>query len=162
VKKLKLKPHHLLDILKLYGKGLSRFVPDKNYGHDFHRIGNLVIENPHVLVRFTLGADEICSPCRYLDRNKCLDVVKDNPVRFKSKEKWNRQVDKRLFELFEVSEGEEMTALAFCRLALEKLTPEKIFEVWKERPQAEIKDRIRLLRRGLKKYLKGPSTPGVA
>jgi hypothetical protein len=154
VKKLKLKPHHLLDILKLYGKDLSRFVPDKNYGHDFHRIGNLIIENSHVLVRFTLGADEICFPCKYLDRDRCVDVVKDNPARFRLKEKWNKRVDKRLFKLFEISREEEMTALAICSLALKKLTPEKIFEVWKERPQTETEERIRFLIKGLVRYSK--------
>jgi hypothetical protein len=154
VKKLKLKPHHLLDIFKLYGKGLTRFIPDSNYGHDFYRVGNLVLENPQVLVRFTLGADDACSPCKYLVRGKCVDEVKDNPVRFKSKEKWNREVDKRLLKLFGISKGEEISALAFCHLALEKLTSEEIIKVWQERPPAETKKRNKFLRKGLERYSK--------
>ena len=38
-----IKPHHLLDIFKLYGKGIENFVPDKNYNHNFYFIGNVNI-----------------------------------------------------------------------------------------------------------------------
>ena len=33
-----IKPHHLLDIFKLYGKGIENFIPDKNYNHNFYLI----------------------------------------------------------------------------------------------------------------------------
>ena len=37
-----IKPHHFLDILKLYGNGLESFTEDQRYGHDFWKIGNLI------------------------------------------------------------------------------------------------------------------------
>lgn len=38
-----IKPHHLLDILKLYGKGIEKFVPDINHEHDFYKIANMIV-----------------------------------------------------------------------------------------------------------------------
>lgn len=39
------KPHHLIDIIKLYGAGVEHFVPDELYQHDFYKVANLMIEN---------------------------------------------------------------------------------------------------------------------
>lgn len=33
-----IKPHHFIDIIKLYGSGIDRFVPDEKMGHDFIRL----------------------------------------------------------------------------------------------------------------------------
>ncbi len=43
-KKLLLKPHHFLDIMKLYGAGVNYFTPDLRYGHDFYRVWNKTID----------------------------------------------------------------------------------------------------------------------
>ena len=57
-----IKPHHLLDIFKLYGKGIENFIPDKNYTHNFYLIGNAVIRNEVNKIRFTYSYD--CAiPC---------------------------------------------------------------------------------------------------
>ena len=29
-----IKPHHFIDIIKLYGAGIERFIPDEPMGHD--------------------------------------------------------------------------------------------------------------------------------
>lgn len=60
-----IKPHRFMDIIKLYGGGLERFVPDPAMGHDFYRIGNLVLENPELPLRLTTEGDDICKPCKY-------------------------------------------------------------------------------------------------
>ena len=35
-----IKPHHFIDIIKLYGAGIERFVPDEPMGHDFYKVAN--------------------------------------------------------------------------------------------------------------------------
>ena len=40
-----IKPHHLIDIMKLYGAGVEHFVPDELYQHDFYKVANHIIEN---------------------------------------------------------------------------------------------------------------------
>ena len=32
-----IKPHHFIDIIKLYGAGIERFIPDEPMGHDFYK-----------------------------------------------------------------------------------------------------------------------------
>lgn len=49
MEKITIKPHHFMDIIKLYGTGIERFVPDQKRGHDFYRIANLIVQNPTLL-----------------------------------------------------------------------------------------------------------------
>lgn len=60
-----IKLQHLLDIFKLYGKGLENFMNDKNFNHDFYLIRNSVIENKVDGIQFTYSHDDICKPCKY-------------------------------------------------------------------------------------------------
>lgn len=64
-----IKPHHLLDIFKLHGKGINKFIPDEKFNHDFYLIGNAVIENRVKRIKFTYNYDNICEPCNYLKIN---------------------------------------------------------------------------------------------
>ena len=61
-----IKPHHFMDIIKLYGGGIQVFVPDTDYGHDFYRAANEIIGNHRIQIKVTSGADDICGPCRFL------------------------------------------------------------------------------------------------
>lgn len=44
-----IKPHHFMDIFKLYGTGIEEFVPDQKMGHDFYAIANAIIKNPYLV-----------------------------------------------------------------------------------------------------------------
>lgn len=146
------KPHHLLDIFKLYGAGVKKFTPDPFYGHDFYRIGNLVLDDPNLRVKFTIGVDDICKPCKYLKSKECSDFVSGNPEEYSSKEFWNKTIDKRIMNELSIEDGIEMTVGEYCKLALERLNEENISEIWKERPQKETDKRTKLLLKGLRKY----------
>ena len=87
-----IKPHHLLDIFKLYGKGIENFIPDKNYNHNFYLIGNAVIRNEVNKIRFTYSYDDICKPCYYLKNSVCNDYFSVNGVDI-NKNKYNRPPD---------------------------------------------------------------------
>ena len=52
-----IKPHHFIDIIKLYGSGIDRFVPDEKMGHDFYKVANEIIDNPSVGLKLTIGGD---------------------------------------------------------------------------------------------------------
>jgi hypothetical protein len=43
---IRIKPHHFLDIIKLYGRGIEKFVPDQDYHHHFYAVANEIIKNP--------------------------------------------------------------------------------------------------------------------
>lgn len=45
-----------MDIIKLLGGGIQVFVPDTDYGHDFYRAANGIIENRQQQIKVTAGA----------------------------------------------------------------------------------------------------------
>jgi hypothetical protein len=147
------KPHHILDIFKLYGAGIKEFVPDPAYGHDFYRIGNLVLGQPDAMLRFTAESNDICAPCRYRTSGRCSGEVPTNPEEFRSKEDWNRTIDGRLMNLLGIEVGDRMTALDYAQLVCTTLTPESIATVWSERPVDETQRRTELLLAGMEEYI---------
>lgn len=146
-----IKPHHFLDIIKLYGEGYNTFLPDKMYGHDFYKIGNIILNDKKTLLTLTLNSDDICKPCKYLKNLRCIDIVANNAL-FKFKEEWNKVIDGRLMMKLGLSDRQIITALEFCLIANNKL--ENIFEIWKEED-----DRLTIIRKehlfkGIIKYLR--------
>jgi hypothetical protein len=145
-----IKPHHLLDIFKLYGAGCEHFVPDLERGHNFWSIGNQVLSNPYLTVEFTDSADDICLPCEFLKNGRCTDQIsKTEPG---SKAAWNNVIEQRLMDILNVQNGTQMSAAEFCFRSLELLTKSEINYIWYERPAEETEKRARLLGLGLKKY----------
>lgn len=69
-----IKPHHFIDIIKLYGSGIDRFVPDEKMGHDFYKVANEIIDNPSVGLKLTIGGDDICKPCKKY-HEQCVDLL---------------------------------------------------------------------------------------
>jgi len=164
--KFLLKPHHFLDIIKLHGIGTDFFVPEeeyirqikevkgkrREYHHDFNIAGNIVLENPLAIITLTVGADDTCSPCRFLVDGKCTDEL-SSQFTYPSKEEWNQVVDRRVLNVWGLKEGDEITAIALCQLSKEKFTPEIILDIWKENTKEEALQRAEYLINGLKKYV---------
>lgn len=158
MKKVTIKPHHLLDIVKLYGAGIVKFVPNPKYNHDFYRIANIVMKKPKLIVTFTKGVDDICTPCIFNKDGFCTDTTKGNPHKYSSKDWWNKTIDGRIMDTLNIKEGDKMTVLKYFELAQTDLTPKKISAIWKERPKEETKRRKELLKLGLAKYITKSST----
>ena len=152
-KKLLLKPHHFLDILKLYGTGLDNFIPDKKYCHDFYKIGNIILKNPLAIIQLTTGVDDICKPCYFLKNNKCIDKMQNDFI-YLSKQEWNEVIDERILKKLDLKEWHEASAVNLCKYAQKKLTRNDIADIWKERPHDETIKRIKYLLIGLDKYIK--------
>lgn len=152
MKSIIIKPHHFLDIIKLYGSGFENFIPDLEYGHDFWKVGNVILEKPTLKLRLTICNDAICIPCKFNDGKTCSDVT---AVGFKkiSKDEYNKIIDRRLLELLGLENNAELSALEFCKLVKERIHPEDIFAVWKEKPVRITKKRASFLIYGVKKYL---------
>ena len=122
------KPHHFMDIIKLYGKGIEYFVPDEKMGHDFYRIANLVLADHEVRLKLTTDGDDICRPCRkYTDH--CTDPLPFMED-FAGKDDYNRILDERMITLYSLSLDQEYTAEELCRRYIENHS--FIFQVWRE------------------------------
>jgi len=111
---MKLRPHHLLDIVTTYGWG-GDFKPHP-YGHAVHTVAEKVLADPDLEVEFIIGSDEICVPCRHLrEDGRCGDVLDqcDPPV---SKQDYNDDLDRRLCAHLGFPPHTVMTVREFLKL----------------------------------------------
>jgi len=146
---VRLRPHHLIDIVCDYGHGVT-FKPHP-YGHAAHTVATQVIADPDIEVEFVLAADDICSPCRHLRPDgKCEDVLSQlaEPV---PKQVYNDGLDRRLFAYLQMQPGARMTVRAFLE-ALGRHVP-GIEEICAH-PGEEKKHRLDGLERGLARFAK--------
>lgn len=146
-----IKPHHFLDIIKLFGRGVEFFGPDEKYKHDFYSVANEIIANRNAELKITADSDDICSPCKYLGVNGlCTDNIShiDNIT---SKDEWNKILDRRIIKLAHIYEDSELTAAEFCKLLYS--TKNLIFEIWKEEEDSAKKSRYDDFCAGAVKFL---------
>jgi hypothetical protein len=124
---MKLRPHHLLDIITQYGQGRP-FEPS-DYGHAVHTVARLVLADQTQQAEMVVGADDICAPCRNLLEGRCTDVVSslDPPVS---------------------KAGQVLTIRAFADRTLDRLQDlEQVCSHPGEEPAARLRD----LRQGLQR-----------
>ena len=103
---MKLRPHHLIDIVSAHGHG-AEFNPHP-YGHGLHTVADQVIHDLDLELELVLAADEICEPCRHLRADGgCADVLHqlEEPV---SKQTYNDALDGELFAYFGMRPGTRM------------------------------------------------------
>lgn len=143
-----IKPHHFIDIIKLYGSGIEMFVPDKTMGHDFYRVANEIIANPTVHLSLTTLGDDICKLCKRYNE-KCIDYLTHIPG-YTSKDVYNMTLDKRIIDLYHL-EDKYCTALQLCSLIFEN--KEQIFRVWLEKENKITKKWNELFVDGARKFL---------
>lgn len=148
MKKILIKPHHFIDIIKLYGSGIEEFVPDQKMGHDFYKVANDIIHNPTVILNLTLLGDDICKPCKQY-HGKCIDGLTHIPG-YTCKDDYNVTLDQRIIELYHLKE-EEYSALRLCEIILEG--KENIFQVWREEDNGVTNKRYELFVKGANKLL---------
>ena len=143
-----IKPHHFIDIIKLYGSGIEKFVPDERMGHDFYKIANEIIDNPTVTLKLTIYGDDICLPCKKY-QNKCIDDLTHIPG-YTSKNTYNMNLDKRIIDLYDLKD-EKYTAKQYCSILFEN--KENIFKVWFEEDNSITDRRYALFVEGANKFL---------
>ena len=143
---MKLRPHHLLDIISSYGHG-REFKPHP-YGHAVHIVAKAVLSDTEIKVEFIVGADEICKPCKYLQPDDtCTDLLRQisPPI---SKQVYNDDLDNRLFSYFGFAPGTVMTVREYLEIVNKKVPGiEKICTHHKE----DQKSRLEGLTQGLLK-----------
>jgi len=109
-----LRPHHLIDILRDYGKGRA-FAPHP-YGHAVHTVAERIRANLDTEITFVIGADSICVPCIHLQPDGSCDDVLAQLDPTISKQGYNDALDARVFETLGLMPGCGMTARAFFQV----------------------------------------------
>jgi len=140
-----------MDIIKLYGKGIEKFVSDTRYNHNFYGVANEIINNHQIELSITSGSDDICTPCIYLGKDKkCTDRI-FHIAGIDSKNEWNKILDNRIMQQTKISEGESYSAQELCEILF--FRKEIIFDVWDEEPKSEKDFRYEAFYKGAEKYL---------
>ncbi len=142
---MRLRPHHLLDIITQHGAGLP-FRPSP-YGHAVHTVAEIVLADPEVTIEFVVGADDICAPCKHLIEGRCDDVLSqlDPPI---LKQDYNDDLDRRVLAYLGMAEGCTLTFRGFLRVVGEHL--EGIEQVCTH-PGEDSAERLARLTHGLEK-----------
>lgn len=147
--KITIKPHHFLDIIKLHGAGLNTFIPDEKMGHDFYKIGNMILNNKNIIMTLTTEKDDICTPCKYCQNGKCIDKLTIIEG-YTEKDTYNKNLDKRIIEYFNIDLNKNYTANELCSIYLSD--PKFIYQVWQEEDNNKTDKRFELFVEGAKKY----------
>jgi hypothetical protein len=116
---LKLRPHHLIDIIRNIGQG--RPVIPHPYGHAQHIITHAITNRTANKILLTVGADDICKPCIHLTAaGTCDDILPqlDYPV---AKQQYNDELDLKLLSFMGL-ENEDVVLLSdFLNLVAQNL-----------------------------------------
>jgi hypothetical protein len=135
---MKLRPHHVLDIVSSYGHGRD-FTPHE-YGHAVHTVARSIIADMDQTVQWVAGSDEICVPCKHLlPDGQCDDVLRqlDPPI---PKQEYNDRLDNKLFEYFGFPANSLMTVRAYLEIVNTKVPGvETICTHPKEDPESRLK-----------------------
>lgn len=147
---LVIKPHHFMDIIKLYGKGIEVFLPDSEYHHNFYAVANEIIQDHQTIIEVTIDWDDICAPCKHLGNDgKCRDSIKH--IEIGSKDEWNKILDRRMMNYLNVSVSSSFTAQEFCQRLYR--IKEHIFDIWQEEDSVAQTERYHYFCTGAQKYL---------
>jgi hypothetical protein len=143
---LKLRPHHILDIISDYGNGIKS-VPHP-YGHSLHIITPMIISNPKIKVQLVVVNDDICKGCKHLTGTKCDDVLSQlNPS--PSKQAYNDVLDSILLDFLEIKENTVLAVIEYVNL-VDKKMPEIVNLC--THPKENKKDRLNGMKAGIQKF----------
>lgn len=111
-----IKPHHLIDILRDFGRGQRTFAPHP-YGHAVHLVAAHLREHRDAEIRIELGADGICAPCVHNSGGTCDDTIDTSfrPDAPSGKGDWNLLLDRRWCQRLGLAPGDRLTVAQFCR-----------------------------------------------
>lgn len=111
---LRLRPHHILDIVRNIGH--DRPLVPHEYGHLVHTVTRRILEDVDAQCRLVVANDDICGPCRMLKSDgSCADVLAQlaEPV---SKQEYNDALDRRLLSFLGIRENGVMALRAYLTI----------------------------------------------
>jgi hypothetical protein len=143
---LKLRPHHLLDIVRDYGN--DKAPGDHPHGADVKGVTEAVLADPSQKVEFVLEPDSICRPCAKLDAGgHCTATIRANPP--VSMAAYNDTLDGRLFALLDLQPGVVLGIDEFLSIVASHMPGVASLFV---SPNASIEARAEGTRKGLTKF----------
>ena len=103
---MKLRPHHVLDIVSDYGGG-AKFEPH-HYGHSLHTVAEAIIADTGIEMEFVVAGDAICHGCMHLQPDGGCDDMMGPAENRRSKQEYNDAHDGRLLRFLGIEPGAKM------------------------------------------------------
>lgn len=149
---ISIKPHHFVDIVTALGDGRTEFQPHP-YGHAVHTVAKDILSNPDIDLRITMGADDICLPCRHNLDGLCADTIDTSfrPLAPKSKREYNLLIDERWSQRLGLRQDDQLTARELCLRIRD--CADDIEDIYRETPSNRTAERQARLQRGIAKFL---------
>ena len=147
-----IKPHHFVDIITSFGRGIREFQPHP-YEHAVHTVSERILNNSDILMEIDLGADDICKPCFHNVNGMCADTIDTSfrPEAPSSKREWNLLIDRRWCERLGIAQGDQFSAYELCEQIRDKMGD--ISDIYREIPARMTEERSVYLDKGLTCYL---------
>jgi len=113
---IRLRPHHLLDIISSYGSGAD-LEAKHPWGASVADVTRRVLADIDQVAVMTAGVDAICTTCSKLVEQTCTARLGDNLLM----REYNDDLDARLFQRLHLDEGQPISIRACLRRVNEDL-----------------------------------------
>lgn len=100
---MKLRIHHLFDIIRDFGSG--KIFEKHDYGHSYHTIAQKIRDDKAIEIKLVIAQDDICENCIKLVDGDCIDSI-NHRKDFDKKEVFNNYLDNRIMKILNLQEHE--------------------------------------------------------
>ena len=104
---IKMRPHHLLDILRDFGN--DRIRDAHPWGASLNSVTQIVLSKPDHEIEFVLKVDSICETCSQLNENTCEAKINEQLLM----RIYNDRLDIDLFRELKIKPNTKMTLIEF-------------------------------------------------
>ena len=118
---IKMRPHHLLDILRDFGN--NRVRDPHPWGASLNSVTQIVLSNPEREIEFVLKVDSICETCSQLNGNICEARINEKLLM----RVYNDRLDLDLFTELKIKPNTKMTLIEFSAHVSENMNVLDIF-----------------------------------
>jgi hypothetical protein len=106
---IKIRPHHLLDIIRDFGNEVKR---EKHpWGASLASVTQSILSNIDQKVEFVIGADSICKTCSKLNGQICEAQI-NNELLMRD---YNDHLDQELFSALKIVPGDTLPVIELLR-----------------------------------------------
>ena len=113
---IRLRPHHLLDIVRDYGNGIEK-KKTHSWGASVAEVTEKVLSNIDQVIILVSQVDSICETCSKLENQICEARINENLLM----REYNDDLDSRLFDRMKLEEGQRISIRDFLLLVKKDL-----------------------------------------
>ena len=115
VKVIKIRPHHLLDLVRDYGNNYKK--PPHPWGASVESVSDMIFSDIHQEVEMVMGVDSICETCNRLNDGICEAHINEDLLM----RNYNDPLDEKLFSSLEIRPGDKLSVYEFLKIVSDRM-----------------------------------------